>query len=55
MRKVQEWEYNHAMHDYLKWQDELEKLLNKGQLDEESIRNAKEIIADYEDALFQQQ
>lgn len=52
--KVQEWEYNDAMHDYRQWQDELERLLNDEGQDEEEIKRVKKIIADYEDALFEE-
>lgn len=52
MSKVQEWEYDDAMHDYMKWQDELENLLSDEEPDEEEIARVKKIIADYEDALF---
>ena len=52
MSKIQDWEYDDAMHDYLQWQDELERLLNEDEPDEPSIQEAREIIADYEDALF---
>jgi hypothetical protein len=53
MSKIKEWEYDDAMHDYMKWQDELENLLNDEDPDEEEIARVKKIIADYEDALFE--
>lgn len=52
MSKIKDWEYDDAMHDYLKWTDELENLLNDEEQDEEEIERVKKIIADYEDALF---
>lgn len=51
--KIQEWERDDAIHDYLQWQDELENLLNAEEPDEEEIQRVKKIIADYEDALFE--
>lgn len=53
MSKIQEWEYDDAMHDYMQWQDELENLLSDEEPDEEEIARVKKIIADYEDALFE--
>lgn len=52
MNKIQEWEYDDAMHDYMKWQDELANLLNDELSDEEEIERVKKIIANYEDILF---
>lgn len=52
MSKVREWEYDDVMHDYLQWQDELERLLAQEVPDEEQIREVKGYIADFEDALF---
>lgn len=52
MSKVKEWEYDDVMHDYLKWQDELERLLQEEEPDEDAIKEAKGYIADFEDALF---
>ena len=54
MNKIQEWEYDDVMHDYMKWQDELENLLNNDDADEEEIAKVKKIIEDYEDVLFEQ-
>ena len=53
MSKIQEWEYDDAMHDYMKWKDELGNLLNDEEPDEEEIARVKKIITDYEDALFE--
>lgn len=52
MSKIKEWEYDDVMHDYMKWQDELENLLNDEEPDGEEIERVKKIIADYEDVLF---
>ena len=52
MSKIKEHEYDDAMHDYLQWQSELGRLLDEEESDEDAIQKAKEIIADYEDALF---
>lgn len=52
MSKIQEWERDDAMHDYMQWKDELENLLNDEEPDEEEIIRVKKIIADYEDVLF---
>ena len=52
MSKIQDWEYDDAMHDYLQWQDELTRLLAEDERDEDAIKEAREMIADYEDALF---
>ena len=52
MSKVRDWEYDDAMHDYLQWQDELERLLDEEVPDEDAIKEARKMIADYEDALF---
>ena len=52
MSKIKEWEYDDVMHDYLQWQDELERLLDEDEPDEDAIKEAKEMIADYEDALY---
>lgn len=52
MKKIKEWEYDDAMHDYMQWQDELENLLSDEEQDEEEIERVKKIISDYEDALF---
>lgn len=52
MSKIKEWEYDDVMHDYLQWQDELEKLLDENEPDVDAINEAKKIIADYEDVLF---
>lgn len=52
MSKIKEWEYDDVMHDYLQWQDELGRLLDEDVSDEDAIKEAKEIITDYEDALY---
>lgn len=52
MSKVREHEYDDAMHDYMQWKDELERLLNEDEKDEEAIFEAKEMVEKYEDALF---
>ena len=52
MSKVRDWEYDDVMHDYLQWQNELERLLAQEIPDEEQIREVKGYIADFEDALF---
>ena len=52
MSKINEWEYDDAMHDYLQWKDELEKLLNDEEPDEEEIKRVQNIVTNYEDALF---
>lgn len=52
MKKIKEWEYDDAMHDYMQWQDELESLLKDEEQDKEEIERIKKIIADYEEALF---
>ena len=52
MSKIKEHEYDDAMHDYLQWQEELERLLDEEESDEEAIQKVREIITDYEDALF---
>lgn len=52
MSKVKDWEYDDIMHDYLQWQNELERLLDAEEPDEEAIKEAEDIIADYEDALY---
>ena len=51
-KKINDWEYDDVMHDYLQWQDELERLLQEEEPDEDAIDEAKKIIADYEEALF---
>lgn len=53
MAKIEKWEYDDAMHDYLQWQNELENLLEDEESDEEEIARVKEIIANYEDVLFE--
>lgn len=52
MSKVNDHEYDDAMHDYMQWKDELERLLNDEEPDEDAIYEAKEMIEKYEDALF---
>ena len=52
MSKIKEWERDDVMHDYLQWQDELEKLLDEDEPDEDVIKEAKKMVADYEEALF---
>ena len=52
MRKINEWERDDAMHDYLQWQNELERLLNEDDPDADAIEDAKEMIAGYEEVLF---
>lgn len=52
MSKVREHEYDDAMHDYMQWKDELERLLNEDEKDEEAIFEAKEMVEKYEEALF---
>ena len=49
---VQDWERDDAMHDYLNWLNELDRLMKQEIHDEKSINETKVIIADYEDALF---
>lgn len=51
-KKVKEWEYDDVMHDYLQWQDELERLLDEDEPDEDAINEAKKMVAYYEDALY---
>ena len=51
-KKVNDWEYDDTMHDYLQWKDELEQLLGEEEQDEDAIEEAKKMVADYEDALF---
>ena len=52
MSKLQSWERDDAMHDYIKWQEELDRLQAECPDDVEEIENVKKRIADYEDALF---
>ena len=52
MSKIQDWERDDVMHDLLQWQSELEKLMDEDEPDEDAIKEAKEIIAEYEDALY---
>ena len=52
MSKVNEWEYDDAMHDYLQWKDELERLLKEEEIDEEEITRVENIISDYKEVLF---
>ena len=52
MSLVREHEYDDAMHDYMQWKDELERLLNDDEKDEEAIFEAKKMVDKYEDALF---
>lgn len=52
MSLVREHEYDDAMHDYMQWKDELERLLNDEEPDEDAIFEAKEMVDKYEDALF---
>lgn len=52
MSKVKEWEYDDVMHDYLQWQDELERLLDEDEPDEDAINEAKKMVAYYEEALY---
>ena len=52
MSKVNEWEYDDAMHDYLQWEDELERLLKEEEVDEEEIKRVENIISNYKEALF---
>lgn len=52
MNKINEWERDDAMHDYLQWKDELQRLLKEEEADEEEIEKVKNIILDYEEALF---
>lgn len=52
MSKVREHEYDDAMHDYMQWKDELKRLLDEKEPDEDAIFEAKEMIDKYEDALF---
>lgn len=54
-KKVKEWEYDDVMHDYLQWQDELERLLDEDEPDEDAINEAKKMVAYYEDALYSEQ
>ena len=52
MSKVNEWEYDDAMHDYLQWKDELERLFKEEEIDEEEITRVENIISDYKEVLF---
>ena len=52
MLKINEWEYDDAMHDYIKFKDELEKLLSDKEPDEEEVLRLKRIISDYEEVLY---
>ena len=52
MSKVNEWEYDDAMHDYLQWKDELERLLKEEEVDEEEIKRVENIISNYKEVLF---
>lgn len=52
MSKLKEWEYDDAMHDYLKLTEELEELENEDEPDEDEIMEVKDTIAEYEDILF---
>lgn len=54
MSKVKEWEYDDVMHDYIQYTEELEKILNEDEPDEEEVARLEKIIADFEDALFNQ-
>lgn len=51
-KKVQEWEYDDVMHDYLQWKNELDRLLKEEEPDEEAIKETEEIIEKYEGFLF---
>ena len=47
MSKVKEWEYDDVMHDYLQWQDELERLLDEDEPDEDAPEQWSEIKEKY--------
>ena len=52
MSKVNNWERDDAMCDYVQWKDELERLLKEEETDEEEIERVENIISNYEEALF---
>ena len=52
MSKVNEWEYDDRMQDYLQWKDELERLLKEEEIDEEEIKRVENTISDYKEVLF---
>ena len=52
MSKVKGWDYDGVMNDYLQWQNELERLLDAEEPNEEAIKEAEDILADYENALY---
>jgi hypothetical protein len=51
-KSIGDWEYDDAMHDYHKWQDELERLENDAEPDEDSINEARAMVEKYEEILF---
>lgn len=53
MSKINEWEYDDIMSDYMQWKDELKRLLKEDETDEEEIKRVKDIISNYEKALFE--
>lgn len=43
LKKVKDWEYDDAMHDYMQWQNELRNLLNDEEQDKEEIERVKKL------------
>ena len=52
MSKIKEWEYDDAMHDYIKHTEELEQLLEEDNPDSKEITKLEKIIANFEKVLF---
>ena len=53
MNKINDWERDDIMNDYLQWKDELKRLLKEDEIDEEEIKRVKDIISNYEKVLFE--